>query len=227
MAIFFSDTFTEVSDTELSLHTPDLGTAWAQVITGTTRTFTVLGATDDCASSISASSGNNEILYLATPLPASADVDVEFEITSLHTGGTSTSGIVGLVARSDGADTYYATGIRSNSGGSIIQLMKFISGVLTEIDTQVTPTVNIGDVIRLECKDAAKKVFLNAAEIMSSADNEITGIGQVGVGGGGSVWTLDTLNVDQKFDNFVATDFPAPPVGGVSNAVKRRLREDD
>lgn len=211
MGIIVSDTFTEGADTNLDLHTPDVGQQWVEVaITGTTE-IKIYSATDDIGGAASAA-GNGQYLK-SQPAPSSADVDVQITCSTID-GGTTNQRKFRLHARGTGATDYYAVRfVPPAASNNDTELVKVVASTLTSLASVDTGIVN-GDVFLLEIRDAAKRVLKNGAQILTNADNAITGagdcglsMGQVSAGDVGNIagaWRWDTYSVNEIVATTVA-----------------------
>lgn len=196
MAIFVSDTFTDTSGTALPSHTGETGATW-------TRHGSY--AADIVVSDANRARGTGTAaLNYASGTPASAEYDVEADLRCVS--NLSFNGVCGRVAT--GADTTYIARFFNANGW---QLLKLVAGVATTLGTDTTDgtTLTVGSTyaLKLEIRNAAKKLFIGGAERLSSADNAITAAGQSGVRGSGGSNTTG-----YHLDNYVATDLSG---GGV------------
>jgi hypothetical protein len=192
VAEFLNDTFTEGSDTALASHTADSGGAWAQHPNFTTNTMTVVASEDR----VKGNSTSGTAFYYNNETPGSAEYDVEatFRVT---TAGDSQSH-PGLLARlATGASTFYQMYYAGDGTPGPVQLQKVVAGVATTLATAAfTPATNTDYQFKLEIRDAAKKVYIDGVEVISSADNAITDAGFVGI----------RSRANGRIDNLTATD---------------------
>jgi len=172
MAVVVNDTFTEASDTTLASHTGETGATWAKHASyaGTIR---VIGATDRIRQD--AVSGGDAVYY-ASGTPATAEYDVQ---ASLYVA--SNVDFAGLCGRIDtAANTYYLV-IYYQANGTWV-LDKVVAGTATNLGTYTQAlTLSQSYTVKLEIRDATKKVYIDGVERISSADNAITAAGKGGV----------------------------------------------
>lgn len=194
---FASDSFTDADGTALQSHVGEVGATWAShpQYTGTYEIRSNRAA--------KASADTLPCLFLASGLPATAEYDVQLV---LHFGSTQVTrnGPAGRVSPT--AKTFYA--VRYAAGNW--QLFKFVAGTATQIGTFASTAAGGDDkTVLLQIRDAAKKVFINGAELISSTDNAITAAGRVGFyHDNGSV---GSAGLGQQIDDFIAADTAAAP----------------
>lgn len=172
---FVEDSFTEASDTNLENHTGETGASWTKA-PSETDTLVV-----DSGSNILTGSG----LYYASGTPAGAEYDVE---ATIFTGATGVRGTEIYARGSDSAETYYRA--RHAGHDDEFQLDKCVNGTLTSLGTWTLVADNSEHTLKLEVRDATKKVYVDGVERISSTDNDITDAGLVGVG----AFNADTNN---------------------------------
>ena len=210
------DTFVEVAiDTSLILHLPtgaNAGSGWtAEEVTGT-AIQRVDAANDYCESS--ADEGNDRHLYTLQPDPAGVEYDVQATLSGIA-GSPSLPWF--LIARLTDASNYYSAGSYNAGSAADKKIFKKVAGTVAEIasgDNGLTA----GDTIKFEVRDAAKKLFHNGSEIISSADNALTSAGRAGFGVGNAWVATDDIEQDWKSDNFFYTE-----VAAAASAAKRRM----
>jgi len=177
------DTFTESVNMALQSHTPDVGGAWVKWTINTTGA-TVIAANDYVIGDDNGSTAG----YFNQQSPASNDYNVIADVYVIY----GNPGYVGVLGRGTG-NTFYS--VHYSTG--IWYLNKVIDGVGTDLDTHYDTSVEDNWVtIKLELRDAAKKVYLNDIEILSSNDDSIT---QVGYGG-------FRVRATSRVDNFYVND---------------------
>lgn len=161
------DTFTDTSATVLSSHTGETGATW-------TKHASFAGSAAISSANRARNNSANPTLYYASGTPATAEYNVE---CNFHVFTTAYfAGLVGRVAT--GAITFYEV---YHTAGTWY-LRKRIAGAITQLQTYVQ-ALNNGQTytLRLEIKDATKKVFIDGIERMSDTDNSITAAGKAGV----------------------------------------------
>lgn len=188
MAIIFSDTFTDTAGTLLESH----DSTWVK-------------STPAPSSAVITSAGrvrmggNTFGYYYANVTPDSAEYDIAAEHTVVS--ALVATGICGRM--STGAQTMYR--LRWNQSSDNWELHKLVNGVSTSLGTYAD-TVTVGQVrdAKLEIRDAAKKVYIDGVEQISSADNAITATGFGGIYLSALGTPSDAKAIQQ--DNFVITD---------------------
>lgn len=162
---FVLDTFTDVNGTDLASHTGEIGATWTKITGDSTGNAWI-------TSNRAAENGGSHALYEASGTPSSAEYDVT---TSWRI--VSNLGAPGFGGRKQsGAITYYIVFWNNTT----IELYKVIGASYTLIGSYTfTPTVGNDYTLKLQIRDAAKKVFLDGVERISSTDNAITGAGKV------------------------------------------------
>lgn len=180
MAYTFHDLFNDTTGTLLENHTPDVGTSWSILY----DSFTTAVVEINADGTVSPDTGNNGTgrAYRISPAPSGADIAIEADV--YETDWTRINSYNrGLFARSSGTDglTHYAVSILPNGHSDpSIRLYKTTSGSSTLLGSYDHDFVN-GDVVRFECYDSAKKVYVNGVERISSTDNTVTGAGDAGL----------------------------------------------
>lgn len=199
MAVFASDNFTDTAGTILDAHTPSGGGTWTE--------HSNYGSSEAVISDVNRLRGNvaTASCYYHSGAPATAEYDVDLDVHVITDPAALHEHVVGRI--NTGADTMY--GVRRNTSGQW-QLYKIVTGTLTSLGTfSQTLTVGVSYRVKLEIRDAAKKVYIDGVERISSADNAITAAGKAGVRFNGRVTSNST---DRHLDNFEASD----PGGGGS-----------
>jgi hypothetical protein len=182
------DTFTGADGTLLSAHAGELGAAWTlhPSYTGTLQ----LAGNRLRATSTTATA------YYASGVPSGAEYDVTATITRLS-GSVNSIGILGRMDTA--ANTFYM----ARYSPSAWQLFKFVNGVSTQLGSAVSDSFPDTRTVTLEIRDAAKKLFVDGVERISSPDNVITAAGRVGVRDSPSVAPTDSTGF--HLDNLVAS----------------------
>lgn len=195
MATFVSDTFTDVAGTLLQNHTGETGATWTKHATQTPAD----GMISD-ANRLRSTDGASFGYYYASGVPANAEYDVESLLRYLS-DTNSTNGVAGRIAT--GASTAYFA--RYNQSGTTArwELYKQVSGTFTLLGSyNQTLSAGVDYALKLESRAAAKKVYIDGVERISSADDVITAAGKAGVWLQGT----DSNTTGVHFDNFTATD---------------------
>lgn len=193
MATFAQDLFADGTNTAIASHTPDVGGSWVRP-SYETATIIISDANRVRANSSSAATAYNN------GSPASAEYDVQADIITLSV----TNGRADVAGRLDtAAQTYYLGGFNGN--GDNWQLFKCVSGSFTSLGTYGdADSASRSRTVKLEIRDATKKVYVDGTERISSSDNAITAAGKAGI-------RFDAQNTpdnttEHHVDNFSATD---------------------
>jgi len=166
-----SDTFTGSDTTVISSRTSDSGHNWTRHSSSPAANLTIVSNTCRDAT------GNNPYYYIDWT-PASAEYDVQATIYAPSNDSMAIAGRMDTSTR-----TYYYTYYQG--GGTQWRLLKYVSGSQTELSTYSGDAPSTARTVKLEIRDAAKKVFIGGVERISSADNAITAAGYSGVIGDG------------------------------------------
>lgn len=188
MATFVSDTFTGSDGTQLTSHTGEAGATWT-LATGGADKLALASNRLSCAGT-----GYSEALAYASGAPATAEYDVQF-VYRINTSvpADSYDGVEGRYQTSGGNnylvsyETFFGRWKLSRNGTSL--------GTYTQ-----TLTPGTDYTVKLEIRDAAKKVFIDGTERISSADNTVTAAGKV------AVRTYGTNSLNITIDTLTATD---------------------
>src|SRR3954452_3610694 len=134
-------------------------------------------------------------LYFPSGTPATNEYDVSVDLTVM-----SNSGAIGVVGRSltSGGDSLYMA--RYNAATAEWQLVKCTSTICANLAT-FPQTLALGSTyhLKLEIRDAAKKLYVDNVLRASSTDNTITQVGKPGIRSGPGVTTSTT---GYQHDNF-------------------------
>jgi hypothetical protein len=181
-----SDSFTDASGTDLTVHVPEVGGSWVEH-----PSYTAGQGEISDANRVRSDNTNTVVLYNEAE-PVSTDYDVEFTVAQI-----SDAGISGIVARCDTAvDTYYV--IRYNtSGAGAWQLQARVAGVTTELGSW-TDTIGSGSSRSgvFELRGSELKVYIEGIERISVSDSTISAKGRVGVWLGGGAGNTTRIHVD-------------------------------
>jgi hypothetical protein len=201
-AVIFQDAFTEASaDTVLSSHTPTpTGTSWV-LVSNITDTLSAIAATDDLRGT--GAGTTRGACYKSQPDPAINDYDVQFTLNAVDTGtATRPARIHG---RLTDASNWYAAKLRPTGHAvNALELVKSVADAITVLAT-VDQAWVATDTCMLRIRDAAKSVRVNGAEVLTNADDVLTGIGSAAVSMGKFLSTGDpgNLNTDWRFDDYI------------------------
>lgn len=163
MATIAADSFNKADWALVNGSTLDTGSKWTGHVAGTVGTFYVYQKLVYCTAA--------GVIY-ANAAPGSAEYSVEADIKIVSQAGNN--GIAGRIQ--SGADSYYYVYWNSTTGNWT--LGKVVASTATSLGTYAATAV-LGQAyrVRLEMKNATKKVFIDGVEIISSADNAVTGAG--------------------------------------------------
>lgn len=203
MATKASDTFTEASDTDLKDHTPDTGTGW--------------DTDGDTQPEVEGSSDQLQHHNNSTPDCGREETDIgddDMDVTmDCYLGDDQDNrrcGVTGRVASTEaGEDNAYWGYLQGDdAGGMNAVLDKVVSSSTTNLSSSsvmfdpLTDTVEV----KLEIRTAAKKVYLDSMEELSSSDDSLTGNNFAGV---------IISRQDPRGDNFLSESVGAPPASNL------------
>ena len=197
------DTFTEGSDTVITLHTPDIGTGWTEVFDSSTsgNDALIVALTDEVQAG--QQQNNRGQMYTAQPNPTFDDQVVSITIDAGFTE-TGSKG-VGIIARRTDNNNLYVVQILGNSAtDESVKLFKKVTGTYTQLGAY-DATLAAGTIIKLEITDATKKVYVDGVQRISSTDNALTSVGTWGLAFGSEAG-LDSLHLRPQWhlDDFTA-----------------------
>jgi len=203
---FFIDNFTETSDTELSLHSPDTGTGWTKVrgINNGVKDLGVVSdlyadAGDKLDAGATPSGGNNDGgLYTADETYPSANYTVEAIFLQVAAADDPNW----LAVRIQDVDNFYALRFT----GAAAQLYKCVANSWTALGSDQGAVAAVNDKIELHINGTTLSFDINDVEQDSVTDSDISNAGKAGVGQGhlGAV-AGDDFNA-QELDSFAVTD---------------------
>lgn len=186
---FVADNFTDTDGTLLQSHTPSDGIGiWSRHGISTSN----LDIHNNRVTPIA-----GECEYFRTTDPAGAEYDVEIDVYV-----ASNAGYGGVLARvNSGSFEAYAAGYNAGSGNWYLWKVSSGGGFGILGTSPATLVVGQSYHIKLECRDAAKKMFVDGVELISTANNEITAAGKAGIFNGDG-----TSTTGYHLDNFSASD---------------------
>jgi hypothetical protein len=175
-----TDPFTEGGSGTIALttHTATTGQGWTENQRTGALGFLVDRSTDVCV--WAGAEANVSVIYTVNADPATAEYDITATISTV-TGGDAQPLL--LIARYTDTNNMYGAGIYRTEQTPGLKIWKKVAGVVTELasgDTAVVAT----DVFKFEIRNAAKKLYKNSVEVLTTADNALTSIGRGGMGGG-------------------------------------------
>jgi hypothetical protein len=171
MVTFLQDSFTAADGTLITARSGELGATWT--------VHSVYNPTP--ASGRNFAIENNGVfptvggsVVYASGVPGTDEYDVVADYKYV-----SNAGLTAICGR---VDTAAATFYYVYHDGTQIILARMVSGTVTSMNA-VAYTMTVGSTyeVKLQIRDAAKKVFINNVEIISHADNTITSVGRVGL----------------------------------------------
>lgn len=171
------DTFTEAVDTDLESHTPDVGTGWD---TDGAASFQATDTDDLRASGTSIQAARE------TTTIGDDDMDVSIDYVVIRLSSDSRIGVIGRVPDTeDGEENSYQSYFIGDGSAVDITLDKVVASIRTNLgsyDANIT-SGDLPETMKLEIRTAAKKVYLNGIERISSSDDNLTGNNFAGVTG--------------------------------------------
>jgi len=208
MTIIFQDTFSTVVDEALLDHTPDTGTAWLLLNSTYTAGDVLVKATGGSgeAGVVGPESNQNNagVSFVTSPAPLSPEYDITVTIYS-HNFSINNTYLRGVFGRYSAGDAYFLVILPNGHANPSLRLYKRVSGSNTLLG-EADVTLDNGDEIKLEIRDAAKKVYHNNSEVISSADNALTGAGDCGIFFGNEFGLGGHIDRRQEFGEFTLDD---------------------
>jgi hypothetical protein len=206
MAVFAADTFTGADGTAIvgGGYTASDGGTWSEhpnELAGTA----CLSDANACRTSAAGLS-----MYIHSATPGGAEYDVELDV--ICKTAASPADVTGPAGRILTAARTYYFGNHSRAGATW-ELRKFVGGVNTLLGSSAGAlTAGVTYHAKLEIRNAAKKLFVDGVELISSADNVIAGAGQAGFRQSSAGAAMTNSN-GYHADSFVATDLTAGGAG--------------
>ena len=207
MAVISEDDFTEGSDVDLVNHTPTpTGDSWTEEENTETKIQRVLAAEDFSASNGSA--GSDRHIYSIQPNPSVNEYDIEGTLVySTYPPGSDDPWY--FIARFTATNNYYSAGTYQPLSTADKRIFKQVSGTKTELasgDEAMTGS----DALKIEVRDATKKLYRNGSQLISNGDDVIKDNGKVGFGLG-NAWDVgsDDVRFDWEVDDFKVTTVDA------------------
>lgn len=167
-ATFWNDTFTGGAGV-LTGHTSDSGHSWT-VDTGSSGDMALNGS-----GKVKDNAGNSPLVYISA-VSSTAEYSTKATWTSVTDGGGPACRVV--VGTNSGYITEYI------SGAGEYRLVQRVAGIDTSLGT-FTAAHPSNTVMNIQCYDAAKKLFLDGTERISSSDNTLPLAGRGGLLGSG------------------------------------------
>lgn len=182
----FQDTFTDTVKQNANLHTPSIGTGWAEAVDTLGTLAMQVRTTGDANPTGSDSTGTNTLIWIATPNPAisGTNYDVSLELMPGAYGPSSTSQ-QGIVFGYADADNYCALVLRSSVQSPDVHLVKHVAGVITELGAGANVGPLNGQVYKITVRTGGiVTVYLNDAQIYTATDTFCDNAVGVGIGWG-------------------------------------------
>lgn len=195
MATVISDTFTDVSDTVLSSHTPEVGGAWTRHGSYTSATLRVSNA-NRCRKSGDAAAA----CYYNNADPGADNYSVEVSTRLIDATGAA----FGPAARiASGANTMYMCRYSTSAGAW--QLYKLVAGAATLLGSW-SETLGAGDerLVKLTVGTTAQEVVIAGVSRITATDGDITARGYAGLREGTAAGHSDAAGCHA--DGFVVTN---------------------
>jgi hypothetical protein len=172
--LFVNDTFTAAANTMLESHAPNSGGAWTRV-TGANG-LTINGAADNVRN-VSTVDWN---VYANATVSPGAEVVVGATVTF---AATSANNFVDLFGRGSASLLVAYSGRVTGAATNNVTITRWNGGVPTVLATStLAVTAGVATSVVFSIKNALKTVEINGVVVLSSADNSIVGVGQVGLG---------------------------------------------
>lgn len=227
MTLVFQDNFTEATtDTVITSHTPDTGTAWIEQFNDTGGgVINVLTADSAAVPDISAP--NDEMVYLTDPAPTEADVTVQCVYFDFSSGGDDPFGVV---ARHQDDSNYLACGPIIRFQNPDLFLVECIAGTRTAI-ASYDAGINNGDGLKLTLVGTNATVATDTGSGFVDLSTET--VTDDVVAGAGIFWgavlhvTIHDVEANKKMASFQLDEFAG--AGGltvdeiISHFEKRRV----
>lgn len=170
---FVDDTFTDAENTLVQNHTGEIGATW------TKHSGSGTDAKVTNANRVIASASDQRAIYYASGVPANAEYDVEGSIRAVTNDGIDED--ISVAGRMSTTATTFYFAENNPLGTDAWYLYKVVSGTFTSLGSYAqTLTAGNSYTVKLEIRDAAKKVYVDTVERISSTDNAITAAGRAG-----------------------------------------------
>lgn len=218
--VFVEDTFSDSDSTDLGSHSPDVGGAWSATDIWAAGHASVSNALEINSNTIrSTSLGQSSRVYRNAAEPSSA----EYTITGTWRTGTTSNAAErsAFLARMTPTGTaiadidYYRASFGYNSSAIGAFLAKVISNSSTTLASVNPISEGLQSAteypVAFEVLNASKTLTVTGILELSSADNDITQVGRIGVGVG-------RRDGGQWIDTFVAET--PPPTGAIAPSLR-------
>ena len=199
MGVVFSDTFTGTNGTDLPDHTPDTGTGWTEEEKTGTQVLEIFSGKCEASNA----EADDRATYSAQPDPTVVEYDVEFVFYQASGVNDEPSH---LFARFTDTSNYYLATVYSDGQTDDYKLNKTVTGSFTELASLDEAIIIGGETIKLQVRDATKKVFNGETEKLTSTDNALTSAGKAGISVGNTLVSTDDIDFTQNIDDFKVTE---------------------
>ena len=191
-----TDTFTGTNGDTITGHTSDSGHSW-------TLGQGASGNGQIQSNQAAASAGASPWFYISA-VPASVDYDVQCDVSGTSYAG----GPCGRMSttQNDQYKIWYNAG-----GANRWEFDRVVAGASTSLGTYSGDAPSTTRTVKLEIRDATKKLFIGGVERISSTNNAITAAGRAGFNLSGTA--------SERLDNWSATDAG----GGAATTKQYRL----
>lgn len=171
-----TDSFNDTASTALTSHTGDTGETYTKA-SGMTGNMIISSTGDQIQGSGAIDDG-----HYTSFVPSTAEYDITLSLSNNPTGFVT----CGINGRQDTAANTRYWGFWHGSNARW-ELRRIVAGASTTLATAATnsPEGTTGD-FKMEIRDATKKLFWGATELLSDTDNTITAAGRPGLIGGDS-----------------------------------------
>ncbi len=196
MGTYVSDTFTDTDGTDLSAHTPTVGTGWAELAG-------VINIESNKAACVAFSGG----YYFSAPSPSGADYFVEADVVW---DLSDTSAVGALLSRAVYVSSQlFGYALMWDAGAGNIRLVRVDFGVFGDIDASGFSWTS-GDSHHLALAVAADSIqgFVDGSLVVSATDSTYTVIGSAGV------FANTAEDGSITFDNYLVSDTGGGGGGG-------------
>ena len=168
---FVADSFTDTPGEPLDSHVGETGATWTKHPSSGVGTMVISDANRVRPDTVSP--GTLDTFYYASGVPAGPEYTIAFDLREITTAIYSVA-VCGRLSTS--ALTYYS--VEYQNDASAWRMLKRVAGAYTVLGTFAQANGHYSVVF--EITDAAKKLFVNGVERISSADNDITAAGRIG-----------------------------------------------
>lgn len=223
MPVVFHDNFVEAVDTQLLNHTPDTGTEWVKLVSNIVVAEIHVKPSGDSGAQNAVGPTTSEnsvyVLYVARPAPTEADVRLIFDRHMNNWERTNTY-LTGIGARINASgDTGYFLQMHTNAHtNESLRLFLVQNGVSTLLAAYDHSFVN-GDVVKFECFDDGKRVYVNDTLVINNSDNTITAPGEAGIYWG-ALFESGHIRSENEYSFFtIETEAPTGNVIDISAAL--------